>query len=103
MALIPAPDGLNQNAMFVIATLVWAIINWIAKPIPDFAAVLVMGCAWVILGVVPFAKAFGSFAGTTVWLLIAALGIGMAVTKSGLLARLALLIMKLFPSTFEGR
>lgn len=103
VALIPAPDGLNQNAMFVIATLVWAIINWIAKPIPDFAAVLVMGCAWVILGVVPFAKAFGSFAGTTVWLLIAALGIGMAVTKSGLLARLALLIMKLFPSTFEGQ
>lgn len=103
IAFIPAPEGLDKNAMYVIATLVWAIINWITRAIPDFAAVLLMSCAWVILGIVPFANAFGSFAGTTVWLLIAALGIGLAVTKSGLLARLALLIMKVFPPTFEGQ
>ncbi len=103
VGFIPAPEGLSQQAMWVIASLVWALINWIAKPIPDFVAVLLMSCSWVILKIVPFATAYGSFAGTTVWLLIAALGIGMAVTKSGLLARLALLIMKLFPASFEGQ
>ena len=48
IAFIPAPEGLDKNAMYVIATLVWAIINWITRAIPDFAAVLLMSCAWVI-------------------------------------------------------
>lgn len=103
VAFIPAPNGLEQNAMKVLGLLVWAIVNWVSKAIPDFAAIFIMCCGWVILGVVPFAAAFGSFAGTTVWLLIGALGIGIAVTKSGLLSRLALYAMKLCPPTFSGQ
>ncbi len=83
--------------------LIWAIINWVTNVIPDFVCVFIMCCAWVLLGIVPFSTAFGSFSGTTVWLLIAAMGIGAAVTKSGLLARVALCIMRICPPTFKGQ
>ena len=98
IAFIPAPEGLQQNAMWTMGLLIWAIINWVTNVIPDFVCVFIMCCAWVLLGIVPFSTAFGSFSGTTVWLLIAAMGIGAAVTKSGLLARVALCIMNYIKS-----
>lgn len=103
IALIPAPQGLEQNAMWTMGLLIWAIINWVTNAIPDFVCVFIMCCTWVLLGIVPFGTAFGSFSGTTVWLLIAAMGIGAAVTKSGLLARVALCIMRICPPTFKGQ
>lgn len=103
VAFIPAPEGLQQNAMWTMGLLLWAIINWVTNVIPDFVCVFIMCCSWVLLGIVPFSTAFGSFSGTTVWLLIAAMGIGAAVTKSGLLARVALCIMRICPPTFKGQ
>ncbi len=103
IALIPAPEGLQQNAMWTMGLLLWAIINWVTNAIPDFVCVFIMCSAWVLLEIVPFPTAFGSFSGTTVWLLIAAMGIGAAVTKSGLLARVALCIMRICPPTFKGQ
>ncbi len=103
IAFVPAPDGLQQNAMYIMGLLIWAIINWMTNVIPDFVCVFIMCCAWVLLDIVPFSTAFGSFSGTTVWLLIAAMGIGAAVTKSGLLARVALCIMRICPPTFKGQ
>jgi len=103
IAFLPAPSGLGQNAMWTMGLLVWAIINWVTNAIPDFVCVFIMCSTWVLLGIVPFETAFGSFAGTTVWLLIAAMGIGAAVTKSGLLARVALCIMRICPPTFKGQ
>ena len=103
IALVPAPAGLQQNAMWTLGLLVWAIINWVTNAIPDFVCVFIMCSIWVLLGIVPFTTAFGSFSGTTVWLLIAAMGIGAAVTKSGLLARVALCIMRICPPTFKGQ
>ena len=103
IALIPAPGGLEQKAMWTMGLLIWAIINWMTNAIPDFVCIFIMCCTWVLLGIVPFTTAFGSFSGTTVWLLIAAMGIGAAVTKSGLLARVALWIMRVCPPTFNGQ
>lgn len=103
IAFIPAPQGLEQNAMWTLGLLIWAIVNWVSNAIPDFVCIFIMCCTWVLMGIVPFTTAFNSFSGTTVWLLIAAMGIGAAVTKSGLLARVALCIMRICPPTFKGQ
>ena len=103
IAFIPAPQGLEQNAMWTLVLLIWAIVNWVSNAIPDFVCIFIMCCTWVLMGIVPFTTAFNSFSGTTVWLLIAAMGIGAAVTKSGLLARVALCIMRICPPTFKGQ
>lgn len=103
IALLTPPNGLKQNAMLVLGLLIWAIISWVSKTIPDFVVILIMCSGWVVLGVLPFDKAFASFSGSTVWLLIGALGIGVAVTKSGLLSRIALCAIRICPPTFSGQ
>lgn len=103
VGFFPAPEGLGQPAMWVLGLLAWGIINWMTNAVPDFVCIFVMCSAWVLLGITPFSSAFGSFSGTTVWLLIAAMGISAAVSKSGLLARVALKIMSIAPPTFRGQ
>lgn len=99
----PAPEGLGQPAMWVLGLLSWAIVNWMTNAVPDFVCIFVMCSAWVLLGIMPFQSAFGSFSSSTVWLLIAAMGISVAVSKSGLLARVALKVMSIAPPTFRGQ
>lgn len=102
-ALSPPPAGLGTEAMWVAGLLVWTLLNLILRFIPDFVVLMMMSCMWVVLHIMPFQQAFESFTGTTVWLLVGALGIGTAVTKSGLLTRVALCTMKLCSPTFSGQ
>ncbi len=103
VALSPPPAGLGTEAMWVAGLLVWTLLNLILRFIPDFVVLMMMSCMWVVLHIMPFQQAFESFTGTTVWLLVGALGIGTAVTKSGLLTRVALCTMKLCSPTFSGQ
>ena len=103
VALSPPPSGLETAAMWVAGLLVWTLLNLILRYIPDFVVLMMMSCMWVVLHIMPFQQAFESFTGTTVWLLVGALGIGTAVTKSGLLTRVALCTMKLCSPTFSGQ
>ena len=103
VALSPPPSGLETEAMWVAGLLVWTLLNLILRYIPDFVVLMMMSCMWVVLHIMPFQQAFESFTGTTVWLLVGALGIGTAVTKSGLLTRVALCTMKLCSPTFSGQ
>jgi sodium-dependent dicarboxylate transporter 2/3/5 len=85
--------GLSPQGQGVLATLAAAVIVWITGPIPmGYAAVLAMIVPW-FLGYVPAEVAFSGFAGTTFWLLFAALGMGYCVQASGLARRLALLVL----------
>lgn len=103
VALSPPPAGLGTEAMWAAGLLVWTLLNLILRFIPDFVVLMMMSCMWVVLHIMPFQQAFESFTGTTVWLLVGALGIGTAVTKSGLLTRVALCTMKLCSPTFSGQ
>lgn len=103
IACLPPPDGLGQPAMWVLGLLAWAIVNWMTNVVPDFVCVLVMCSAWVLLDILPFPAAFASFSSPTVWLLIAAMGISVAVSRSGLLARVAVTVMSLAPPSFRGQ
>lgn len=46
IALIPAPGGLEQKAMWTMGLLIWAIINWMTNAIPDFVCIFIMCCTW---------------------------------------------------------
>ena len=48
IALIPAPGGLEQKAMWTMGLLIWAIINWMTNAIPDFVCIFIMCCTWVL-------------------------------------------------------
>ncbi|WP_178021483.1 SLC13 family permease [uncultured Paenibacillus sp.] len=103
ISFLPPFEGLDQKSMIVLGTLVCAIIYWIADVMPDFAVSLMMCASWVVLGVVPFNDAFSQFSGTSWWMVIGGLGIGIAVSGTGLMKRIALHVMKFFPTTFKGQ
>ncbi len=102
-AFIPPPIGLTVHSMWVIGLMVWAIVNWMLRPIPEYAAALIMCCMWGVFGIMPFQDIFSEFGSPTMWLIIGVLGMGAAITKSGLLGRLTLSVMKLFPTSFNGQ
>lgn len=102
ITFIPPPDGLTAPAMWVLGLLVWGMVNWVLQPMPTFVTMLIMCCMWIVLGILPFGEAFSNFAGSTVWLLIGALAIGVGASKSGLLKRMALFVLKLFKPTYNG-
>jgi DASS family divalent anion:Na+ symporter len=103
IACMPPFEGLDRKAMIVLGTLVCAVVYWIIDVIPDFAVSLLMCASWVVLKVVPFNEAFSQFSGTSWWMVIGGLGIGIAVSGTGLMKRIALHVMKFFPTTFKGQ
>lgn len=102
-ANLPVFPGLTVQAMKAVGIFICAVAWWVADTIPDFMTSILMCCAFAAFKAVPFGAAFGSFAGTTFWLLVGALGIAAGVGKSGLLNRLALVMMGKFPLTFKGQ
>lgn len=103
VALIPPPPGLATPAMYALGIIFWAITCWIFDVAPDYVIALTMCTLWVLCKCLPFKTAFATFADSTWWLLLSALGMGLAVSKSGLLERISLWMVKIFPATFNGQ
>ena len=100
--LNPVGD-LTVEAMIGLGIFVWAIANLIFQIFADYAIALAMCSLWALTKVVPFTVAFSAFSGTTFWMLLAALGIGVALSYSGRLNRITLTGLTLFPPSFNGQ
>ena len=103
VALHAPPQGLTVPAMHAAGVMVWAIFFWIFDVIPEFVTSMLMCTLWVTTGAVPFQKAFSSFSDSNWWILVGAFGMGVVAAKTGLLRRVALLILNTFPATFSGQ
>jgi di/tricarboxylate transporter/CRP-like cAMP-binding protein len=87
----------------VAAILVWAAWNWLTGILPDYVTAMTAVVLLVIAGLVSPAVALSGFASPSWFLLLGVFGIGAAVTRSGLLYRLALHMLRLFPPTYRGQ
>lgn len=103
IALIPAPSGLEVQAMRVIGILVCAIVWWAGQVFHEAVTAILMCVAFVIFGKVPIDVSFSAFSGSTYWLLVAAFGLGAAIKACGLLERIAIILLKLFPKSYRGQ
>jgi len=97
------PDTLRLDARAALGILAWAIVWWIAGVLPDFVTTMGMGALFVVVCHVPTQTAFSAFSGSSWWLLMTAFGLSLGVTKSGLMHRISLYVLKLFPGTFAGQ
>ncbi len=100
---ITPPEGLTRESMIILGVLAWAVINWVIRLVDDYVVAIAMCTLWYALGAVPLPVAFNGFATPTWWILVGALGIGLAVSKSGLLKRVSLYALRLFPPTYKGQ
>lgn len=103
VAFMAPPEGLDSQAMIVLGTVIVANVFWITDIIPNFATGLLMLSSWVIFNIVDFQEAFGVFSTKGWWIVIGGLGIGAVATKTGLMKRMALYTMRLFPVNFRGQ
>lgn len=103
LTVMTPAKGLSHEAMVALAWLGAAIIWMICDTLPDYVAMLAMCTGWVIFKAAPTATAFATFSNNTWFLLVGALGIGAAANKSGLLKRITLLMLKVFPATHKGQ
>jgi anion transporter len=86
-----------------LAVLLWGVCTWLVDALPDYvvalAVVTITGC----VGLVQSDLAFSGFSNRTWFLLLAVLGISAGISRTGLLYRVALYMLKLFPATYQGQ
>lgn len=100
--LIPI-QGLSFAARAALAILCMAIVWWVLKVLPDFVTAMIMAALFVYVCGVPTEKVFYAFSGSTWWLLMTAFALSLGVSKCGLLKRISLGMLKLFPKSFSGQ
>lgn len=85
------------------AVLTWAAWHWLVGILPDYTTALGVLAMSIVTGIVPPATAMSGFASPSWFLLLGVFGIGVAVSRSGLLYRVALHMLRLFPPTYRGQ
>ena len=103
IAMIQPPEGLTKEAMTYLGIFECVVVWLMLGAVPDWAAFLACISAYVVFNVAKFGVVFAPFADSTVWLLIGAFGLATALGNSGLLNRLAINVMRLFPGTYAGQ
>ncbi len=93
----------DKQASIILGLLFFAIFFWVADILEDYIVALIMGAGWVILAKIPFETAFSIFSSRTWWLVLSALAMGTAFSKSGLLHRCSLYILNKLPKNYTGR
>ncbi len=100
---LDAPTGLSLQGWHVGLVVLGAALAWLFEPLPDFVVTLAMATAWGIAGLASLSLTFAGFASSSWLLALGALGLAAAMARSGLLFRIALRLLRIFPPTHVGQ
>ncbi len=103
IALIPPFEGLTQQGMIVLGILIGAILLIALHVFPEFVAFGLMALLWVVVADVPFESSFGGFVNPIFWLILSALGLGVALEQTGFTKRVAFWMLNRLPQTYFGQ
>ena len=103
VAMMPPPPGLDSKTMVALGLTVWAVGWWITEIVPEFVTGLMMCIFWAALKCVPFKTAFSTFSTSGWWIMVGAFALGSVAGKTGLLKRISLWVLKLFPASYTGQ
>ncbi len=103
LALLLKSSGLEKNHVIIIELLLAATICWSLNLISFHVVSVALPLLAVLLGAAPDAKAFSGFSSPTWFLIIGVFAIAAAISRTGLLFRMALLIIKRFPQGYTGQ
>ena len=94
IAALPPPEGITQPSWNLFAIFIATIIGSIVQPLTGSAIVLLGVSATVIFGVLKPFDALKGYADPVVWIVLAAFFLSVAVIKTGLGRRIALLFIR---------
>src|SRR5712692_587688 len=92
------PDiGLEPEATKQLGLLCLTLIYWVFWVFPDYGVALMFALGLILSGLVKADVVLGGFASTTWFMTLGVLGLGAAITGSGLFYRLSLQLVRFFP------
>ena len=103
LAFIEPFQGLERKGMIFLGIFIWWIMMMIVELIPSYASCIIAIVIAIATGCGTTEQGMSAFGGSTVWLLIGSFGLATGLANSGLLNRLSVNIMRLFPGTYRGQ
>ena len=96
------PDiGLEPAATKQLGLLLLTLIYWVFWVFPDYGIALIFPLGLIVSGLAPPENALRGFVSTTWFMTLGVLGLGAAMTGSGLFYRLSLQLVKFVPLTYR--
>jgi anion transporter len=95
------PDiGLDDSGTKLLALLCLTLIYWVFWVLPDYGVAFIFALGLILSGLASQETVLGGFASTTWFMTLGVLGLGAAITSSGLFYRLSLHLVRFFPLSF---
>ena len=95
------PDiGLDASATKLLGLICFTLIFWVFRVLPDYGVALVFAMVIILTKLQSAETVMGGFASTTWFMTLGVLGLGAAITGSGLFYRLSLHLVRMFPLSY---
>ena len=95
------PDiGLDAAATKMLGLITATLTFWVFRSLPDYGVALMFAMIIILTNLESAQTVMGGFASTTWFMTLGVLGIGAAITGSGLFYRLSLHLVRMFPLSF---
>jgi anion transporter len=95
------PDlGLDPTAIKMLALISCTLVFWVFRVLPDYGVALAFAMMIILTKVESAQTVMGGFASTTWFMTLGVLGLGAAITGSGLFYRLSLHLVRMFPLSY---
>lgn len=95
------PDiGLDPSAIKLLGLISATLIFWVFRTLPDYGVALIFAMIVILTKLESPQTVMGGFASTTWFMTLGVLGLGAAITGSGLFYRLSLHLVRMFPLSY---
>ncbi len=95
------PDiGLDSTATKLLGLISGTLIFWVFRALPDYGVALIFAMIVILTKLESAQTVMGGFASTTWFMTLGVLGLGAAITGSGLFYRLSLHLVRMFPLSY---
>jgi anion transporter len=91
---------LDPGATKLLGLLSFTLIYWVFRVLPDYGVALIFALGLILTRLASPQMVMGGFASTTWFMTLGVLGLGAAITGSGLFYRLSLHLVRLFPLNY---
>jgi anion transporter len=96
------PDiGLSPSATKQLAILLFTLVFWVFRLLPDYGVALIFALGFILTGLAKPEVVLGGFASTTWFMTLGVLGLGAAITSTGLFYRFSLQLVRYFPLKYN--
>jgi di/tricarboxylate transporter len=97
----PTPPPLDETGFHFVASLSVGVLLWVFDVFDDYIVALMLLFWWLLTGIVPPEKALAGFSQSSWFLFLGVLGMAAALTKSGLLYRVSLGLLRRIPPSYK--